>query len=303
MKAIIAVDAMGGDYAPLEIVKGGVQAAKRYTDTEVVLTGCEETIRNCVRSLPGNLRIVNTGKSKRSSVARAAALVGNKEADAAVAFGETGKAVWAAEKYIGLLPGINMPAIAAILPGGTILLDFGAVSDCNLDNLVQFAELGITYSGEVLGNINPTLATLSIGEEPTKGNKLIRAAHERFRGDYPPNIFLGNIEGRHLLLGMANVVVTDGFTGNVAIKSLEAISPFVKAQIKSDWILKLTIIAAMPFLLRLHSKIDSSKHAAQPLLGIREGLYFIGHGNSKAASVFHGISIARKAVISKRARA
>lgn len=311
----IAVDAMGGDYAPAEIVKGAAMGSKLY-GVDVVLVGDETKIK---RHLPaelagsGSITIQHAAEAigmdehvdairtkKDASVVVAASLVRKGEADAMVSVGNTGAAMAVATLRLGRIKGIDRPAIATVWPGKlgpSILLDAGAVADCTVENMVQFALMGSLYAEKVLGIANPRVALLSIGEEKTKGNELTKATHERLESGSLN--FVGNVEGRHLFASTADVIVADGFAGNLVLKTAEGLAEHVGQLVKEDlrchplaWV---PVVMLAPFLKRIRNKLDYSEHGGAPLLGL-DGVCIIGHGRSNARAVANAVRAAKEAV-------
>ena len=309
----VAVDAMGGDYAPAEIVKGAVGAASLY-DIEVVLVGDERAIeahlsrragdgRVLIEHTPDCIRMdeqVNCVRTKpRASVVVAAEMVRDGEADAMISVGNTAAAMAVAALKLGRIPGIERPAIATIVPsrgGNTILLDAGATADCTVDNLLQFAIMGSIYAEKVLKKPRPRVGLLSIGEEPTKGNDLTKAAHSALRRT--DLNFIGNVEGRDLFTGIADVVVADGFVGNVALKASEGIADFILSQLKelqNRKLLRIPLFFLKAALTDLKNEFDYAQYGGAPLLGVN-GVSIVGHGRSKAKAVSNAIRAAKEAV-------
>ncbi|MGN1059153.1 MAG: phosphate acyltransferase PlsX, partial [Clostridia bacterium] len=235
----IAVDAFGGDHAPLEIVKGAVRAANVLPD-EIILVGREKEIDEILQgetvpvgriSIRNASEVIGTGESpvesirekKDSSLMVALSMVKNGEADAVVSAGNTGAYLAGAFRVLGRIKGVKRPALTTVMPTvGShpgILLDIGANADCRPEQLVQFAQMGSVYAGHVLQLENPRVALLNIGAEEAKGNALTKEAHQLLKAE--PLNFVGNIEPRDILSGSADVVVCDGFTGNVVIKLIE----------------------------------------------------------------------------------
>jgi glycerol-3-phosphate acyltransferase PlsX len=230
----------------------------------------------------------------------AASMVASGEADATVSLGNTAAAMAIATLRMGRIKGIDRPAIATVWPGKTgptILLDAGAVADCTVDNLMQFAVMGSVYAEKVLSIPNPRVALLSIGEEKCKGNELTREAHEALAAGHLN--FVGNVEGRHLLSSVADVVVTDGFTGNVALKAAEGLIEHVMHIVQDDlrrhplnWI---PVLMLTPLMKRIKNRLDYSEYGGAPLLGLN-GIGIIGHGRSKARAVASAVRAAKEAV-------
>ena len=253
----IAVDAMGGDHAPAEIVAGAL-AAQREHGVRVLLTGPAPRLLQALAALGADaetdeLRVVpaedNLGMDEgalaslrrpRSSVAVACQLVRQGDAAAVVSAGSTGGIVATARLRLRSLPGVLRPGLAVVLPtrpGRTVLIDAGATADPKPEMLVQFGQLGVAYAQFVLGVPAPRVGLLTIGAEPGKGNKFTRRAHELLAADPPrgalPLSFAGNVEGGDLLAGELDVIVTDGFTGNVALKALEGSIRFASAELRA----------------------------------------------------------------------
>ncbi|MGB9620032.1 MAG: phosphate acyltransferase PlsX [Armatimonadota bacterium] len=311
----IAVDAMGGDYAPAEIVKGVVQGCRLH-EVDAVLVGDEARIKRFVASAganPARVTIRHAAEvigmdeevdavrtKKDASVVVAASMVASGEADAMVSLGNTAAAMAVATLKLGRISGIDRPAIATVWPGKTgptILLDAGAVADCTVENLKQFAMMGSIYAEKVLSIARPRVALLSIGEEKCKGNELTRAAHEEL--EKLPINFVGNVEGRHLFSSVADVVVTDGFTGNVALKAAEGLVEHVMELIQEDVrthpLNRIPILLLMPLVRRIKRRLDYSEYGGAPLLGLN-GVCIIGHGRSRANAVANAVRAAREAV-------
>src|SRR5215469_12727847 len=250
---LIAVDAMGGDHAPAEIVAGAVTAA-RELNTHIALTGRPGLLRPLLarQGHISNVHIVQAEDSvamdegalaswrrPRSSIAVACQLVRRGQAAAVVSAGSTGAIVATAQMRLRPLPGVSRPALAVVLPTEptpTILIDGGAIADPKPEMLVQFAQLGVAYAQTAFGITEPRVGLLTIGAEPGKGNKLARRAHELLDADPTqgglPISFAGNVEGGDLLSGRVDVIVTDGFTGNVALKTLEGTAGFAARQMR-----------------------------------------------------------------------
>jgi glycerol-3-phosphate acyltransferase PlsX len=228
-------------------------------------------------------------------------MVKSGEADAVLSMGNTAAAMAVATLRLGRIPGIVRPAIATVLPskrGRTILLDGGATADCSVENLVQFAIMGSIYAEKVvLQKPRPRVGLLSIGEESTKGNELTKATYPALQELSNLN-FIGNVEGRDLFTGEVDVVVADGFVGNVALKVAEGIADFILGQFKELRKQKLLIVPLMmikPALSRMRQRFDYSQYGGAPLLGVN-GVCIIGHGRSNANAVTNAIRAAKEAV-------
>lgn len=312
----IVVDAMGGDYAPGEIVSGAVQAARDFGD-EIILVGREAEVKAALAangSLP-NIRVVhasqvidmdehpaNAVKNKPdSSMVVGIKLVKDGQADAFVSMGNTGGALAAALFGLGRIKGIQRPALAALFPikdGWAVMLDMGANADVRPEWLVQFGMMGGVYAQKVLGIARPRVGLVSNGEEETKGNQLTQEAHALFKAS--PLNFVGNVEGKDVILGhAADVVVTDGFTGNVILKFAEAIARMmrdvIREEIKRDPLSAVGGLMARRAFDRVAARLDDSEHGGAPLLGVN-GVVIIGHGRAKAYAVRNAIRTARQAV-------
>ncbi len=299
---------MGGDHAPEEIVAGAVAAAKN--GTPVLLTGRPSQLRPLlVKNRAGaDVRIVPADDSiamgegalaswrrDRSSIAVACQLVRRGQAVAVVSAGSTGGIVATARLRLRSLPGMHRPALAIVLPtrpGPTLLLDAGAIADPKPEMLVQFAQLGVAYAQIAYGIAEPRVGLLTIGAEPGKGNKLARRAHELLDADPPhggrPINFLGNVEGGDLLTGRVDVIVTDGFTGNVALKTLEGTAEFAARQLREALAGSRTARLGTLFqrrgLRELAERMDSERYGGAALLGL-EATVVIAHGAARARAV------------------
>ncbi len=308
MLARVAVDAMGGDWAPEEVVAGAAEA--RSDTIQPILFGPREA----VEPLAADLDLVHTAEvvsmeekpgdavrtKRESSLFAVARAVGAGEADAAVSAGNTGAFLAAGLVEIGRLPGVHRPAVAIPLPaveGPSVLIDGGANADARPEHLVQFAHMGTVFSREVLGIRDPAVGLLSIGEEADKGNRLVREAYGlladgRLR-------FAGNVEGRDLLRGAADVVVCDGFTGNVILKTLEggiatalwSLREEVAATARG----KLGGLLIRPAARALRERLNPETYGGAYLLGLR-GLVVIAHGNSSRTAIANAIRLAARGV-------
>ncbi len=310
----IVVDAMGSDKAPESEIRGAILAARQY-DVRVHLTGPENIIRPILRQhlrgqhlpvfiVPASEWITMDDKaaqavrSKRDSSMRVG-LKMVREGRAAGFFtaGNTGAAMATAKMVLGMLAGVDRPALATILPTtqGTpsLLLDVGANVDCDPDNLVQFAVMGHMYAQNVLKIHNPRVGLLSIGEEDSKGNSLTRDTLPLLRA-VPGINFIGNVEGRDLYNGHNDVAVCDGFVGNVALKTSEGIAKLVTASLRES--LKSTVTSQVGALLsrkafsEFKKRLDYSEYGGAPLLGVR-GVCIVGHGSSNEKAIMNGIRV------------
>ena len=317
-RARIAIDAMGGDYAPAEIVAGALRAREEL-EVEVLLVGDPDQIRASIAH-PENLRQIEIVPSEgtvemheepltairrkpKASINVAMDLVKQKRADAVVSAGHSGAAMAAALLRVGRLKGIDRPAIGTVLPTiiagkPVLLLDMGANVDCRPKFLEQFAIMGSVYSQYVLGNENPKVGLLNIGEEPTKGNELALRTHELLQSNSSIN-FIGNAEGRDVLSGNFDVIVCDGFVGNVLLKFAEAVGEvalqILREELPQGLRGKVGTALLKPNLRRIKQRMDHAEHGGGLLLGIA-GICIISHGSSQAPSVFNAIRLAKEAV-------
>jgi glycerol-3-phosphate acyltransferase PlsX len=309
----IALDAMGSDRAPKPEVEGAIQAARQY-GLRVLLVGREEVIRaelerhSSSSSLPIEIvhasevvgmdeKAVQAVRAKRDSSLRVGLrLVREGRAAGFVTAGNTGAAMATAKMVLGALPGVDRPALAAVFPTaiGTAatLLDVGANVDSKAHNLAQFAVMGETYFRTMFGTHRPRVGLLSIGEEETKGNELTREAFQLLR-QLPLN-FVGNVEGRDLYNGEVDVIVADGFVGNVALKISEGVANLVRATLKET--LKATITRQVGALLSrsafadFKKRLDHTEYGGAPLLGVK-GVCFITHGSSNSNAIKNALRV------------
>jgi glycerol-3-phosphate acyltransferase PlsX len=312
----IAVDAMGGDHAPSAIVAGAKQAAAEL-GVPILLVGRPDEIGD-----PGDLEVLpaseviamdaDAGSSVRrmkdSSLVRAAEAVRDGRASAMVSAGNTGATMASALLRMGRIKGVSRPAIATPIPvlGGTptVMLDAGANAECSAEWLVQFAQMGAVYARDRFGIEHPKVALLSIGEEPTKGNPLVKETHKLLADPSwvgsTGAVFVGNVEGRDLMSDAADVVVTDGFTGNVALKTLEgslrALINGVLGAFDTDDATREAANVLMPALAPLYLQLDPENVGGAMLLGV-DGVCIISHGSSSATAMVNAIRVARDLVI------
>jgi phosphate acyltransferase len=300
---------MGGDHAPAEIVAGAVAAAREH-GISVLLTGRAGQLRPFLAKYGAldEIPIVTAEdaiamhegalagwRRPRSSIAVACQAVRRGQADAVVSAGSTGGIVSTARLRLRTLPGVLRPALAVVLPtrpGPTLLLDAGAIADPRPEMLLQFAQLGVAYAQTAYGIREPRVGLLTIGAEPGKGNKLARRAHELLDADPPhgglPLSFAGNIEGSDLLAGRVDVVVTDGFTGNVALKTLEGTAEYAARQMREALTrspaAKIGVLLQRRGLRELAEAMDSETYGGAALLGL-EGTVVVAHGASRARGI------------------
>jgi len=314
----IAIDAMGGDYAPTEIVAGAIRAQEEL-DVEVLLVGDPHQVETSLKQHGSNYQmeivpsegavemheepLSSLRRKPKASINVAMDLVKQKRADAVVSAGHSGAAMAAALLRLGRLPGIDRPAIGAVFPtliaGKPVLvLDVGANVDCRPKFLEQFAVMGTIYSQYVIGVNEPKVGLLNIGEEPSKGNDLAVRTHQILQ-ENPRISFLGNAEGRDVLSGNFDVIVCDGFVGNVLLKFAEAVGEILLQILREELPQGLNgqIGTALlkPNLKRIKQRIDHAEHGGGLLLGVA-GICIISHGSSQSPSVFNAIRIAKDAV-------
>ena len=309
----IALDAVGGDHGPTPCVDGALQAVKAF-DIEVILVGDETTLKQeCERQSTHDSRLTIrhasqvvemhespaavARKKRDSSIWVATELVKNGQADAVVSPGNTGASMVAAFFVLGLAKGVERPAIATSLPtlsGEAIMLDVGANVDCTAMHLEQFALMGNEYGKHLLGKPNPRVGLLSIGEEDGKGNEVTKEAFKLLKGSALN--FVGNIEGRDVYSGIADVVVCDGFIGNVALKISEGVAEMIKKlllkEIAGSFIGRLAYPLIAAPLLNLKRKTDYAEFGGAPLLGVN-GITMICHGRSSAKAIKNAIRRAK----------
>jgi len=313
----IAIDAMGGDHAPKEIVLGAMKAVQAFPDIEILLVGNKEKIdpyltnRNKIDILHTEEMILGTDepvravrKKKTASMVLGANEVKEGRADAFISAGNTGALMAAGLFVVGRIDGIERPALSPTLPTisgeGFLLLDVGANVDAKPNHLVQYAIMGSIYTEKVLGIKNPRVGLLNIGEEEKKGNELTKKAFELLQEE---NIhFIGNVEARDLLNGVCDVVVTDGFTGNMVLKSIEgtALSIFkmLKATLMSSIKSKLAAAVLKPDLKALSAKMDYSEYGGAALFGLNAPV-IKAHGSSDANAIYNAIRQAKDVVQSE----
>jgi glycerol-3-phosphate acyltransferase PlsX len=314
MPSVIALDAMGSDRHPKPEIEGAIQAARHY-DVRVLLIGPEAAVRAELAKHPAatGLQIdvvhasevigmedkaVQAVRTKRDSTMRVGLrMVREKQAAAFITAGNTGAAMATAKMVLGAIPGVDRPALAAIFPTaiGTVasMLDVGANVDSKAHNLEQFAVMGEIYFRTMFGTKRPKVGLLSIGEEETKGNELTREAFQLLK-QLPLN-FVGNVEGRDLYSGEIDVIVADGFVGNVALKISEGVANLVRSTLKES--LKATITRQVGYLLSrsafadFKNRLDHTEYGGAPLLGVK-GVCFITHGSSNANAIKNAIRVA-----------
>ena len=315
---LIALDAMGGDQAPAEIVAGAL-LARAELGIQVVLVGPKDVIEaelvrqgesatrfeimNATEAIAMDEHPAQAVRTKRdASINVAMSMVKRGVAGAFVSAGNTGAVMASALMTLGRIQGIERPALGTVAPfseKGVLVLDVGANADVKPNYLVQFAQMGAVYAERVLNIKNPRVALLNIGGEETKGSELIQEVYGRL-GKAGVN-FVGNIEGGEVHRGKADVIVTDGFTGNVAVKVTEGVSDFIFRELRSSLTSKLQYkLAAMvlrPALVKLRDKMDPNTYGGVPLLGVN-GVVMIAHGNSDARAIRNALRFANEAASS-----
>lgn len=308
--ATVAVDVMGGDRAPGVVVDGVQLALSADPALHVLLVGPADIVRaaegpRCTPVVATEVIAMDEHPAtavrtkKDSSIVVGCRLVRDGSADGFFSAGSTGACMAAATLGMGRVRGVARPAIAAVIPGAagpTVLLDVGANADVKPEMLVQFALMGRAYARTVLGVAEPTLALLNIGEEETKGSTLAQEAHALMVGAVPG--FQGNAEGRDVSAGRFDVIVTDGFTGNVTLKVLEGLASTLMSELKAALtertINKLAALVVAPSLKRMKSKLDPDVYGGAPLLGVN-GVCIIGHGSSSTTAISNGVLVAARA--------
>lgn len=312
----IVLDAMGSDHYPQPEVDASIEAAQRWGEP-ILLVGKTELLQPLLeaRQAPqADVRIIHAPEvlemtDKPAAAARGKAtnsmavgmeLLKSGEADAFVTAGNTGGAMANALFRLGRIQGVKRPAVSAVFPvmgGFSVAIDVGANADCKPEYLLQFAVMGSIYAEKVLGKSSPTVGLLSNGEEPGKGNMLVK---ETFPLLEAAGIhFVGNVEPKEVFMGQADVIITDGFTGNVFLKTSESVAKFlmdiIREEILSSPITALGGQLAKPAFRRVARVLDPSEYGAAPLLGV-DGLVLIGHGRSDAKALISAIRVARQAV-------
>ena len=316
----IAVDVMGGDHGPAEAVAGACKALEENSAiTQVLLVGQSAPIKSSLHSQPetDRLRIVPAAdvltmdnkpvealrRKKDTSIARAVTLLKEGEADALVSPGNTGGIVAAATLGLRTIEGIDRPALAAVIPAPAnefLLLDAGANVECKPAHLAQFAVLGNTYATEVQGKTQPRVGLLNVGSEDVKGTEMIREAHQLCRG---LNLnFIGNLEGRDLFSNHADVVVTDGFVGNIVLKTTEGLATglfgWLREAMEKNPKRQLGAFLTKNAFRSIQERHDPDTHGGAPLLGLRRPV-IIAHGNARAAAIAKALAQATTAVSQK----
>ena len=322
----LALDAMGGDYAPQEIVLGGLDALNQHDFLEkIYLVGKRDAIEAVLREAEkdkkvdySKLEIVEASeviemadhpatayrRKKDASITVATRLVREGTADAVVSAGSTGGQMVAALFGLGRIKGVSRPAIGCIIPtyeGGKLLVDSGANTNVDETNLVQFAQMGSVYMNCVMGLENPRVGLINNGSEETKGSELTQAVYQKLKEMDDIN-FVGNIEGRDVPFGRADVMACDGFTGNVVLKTMEGTAKLIMDMLKEEIYAstkgKIGGMLLKPSLSNLKKKMDYAEYGGAPLLGVN-GVSVVCHGSSKARAIFKAIEVANTCCESK----
>jgi glycerol-3-phosphate acyltransferase PlsX len=306
----IAVDAMGGDHAPAEIVKGTVQAAQNLKDVEILLTGDEKRINSELSSIgncPKNIRVFHASQvvgmeepatialrqKVNSSITESVKLVANDKADAVISAGNTGATVAACSMFLHMLKGVKRPGIAVTVPthpGICILVDVGANIKCKPEHLYQYGVMASIVSKHLFNVEEPKVGLLNIGEEDAKGNELVKGTFNLL--SQAPINFVGNVEGRDIFSGKLDIVVCDGFVGNVLLKVIEGLSQSIlkafKTEASKTLLTRLGMNLCMPVWEGLRSKNDYAEYGGGLLLGI-DGICMISHGSSDSKTIYTAI--------------
>ena len=311
----IVLDAMGSDTHPDPEIQAAIEAVQLYGD-EIILVGNQELLKSrmpTIQNQPG-IKLIhaaetlemtdkpaeNARRKSQNSMAIGMDLLKTDEADAFVTAGNTGGAMATALFHLGRIRGVKRPALTALFPvkgGRCVVLDIGANADCKPEYLQQFAIMGSVYAETVLGISKPRVGLLSNGEEAGKGNELVKGSYPLI--DSSGLNFIGNVEGKELFGGGADVVVTDGFTGNILLKSSEAVARLItdilRHELTSSFTTKVGALLAKPAFIHIKQLLDPAEVGAAPLLGIN-GLVFVGHGRSDSRALVNAIRVARQAV-------
>ncbi|MEM6902511.1 MAG: phosphate acyltransferase PlsX [Pseudomonadota bacterium] len=312
----IAVDAMGGDNAPDAIVAGTDMALERYPNLKIILVGDERRIQPLVektkRLQDALINIVHTDEAvsadmkpsqairgaRGSSMRLAIDLVSDGAADGIISAGNTGALMALAKFVLKTQPGIARPAIASFFPtqrGESVMLDLGANLECSVTNLVQFAVMGAVFANTVLGRLKPSIGLLNVGAEEQKGNDTIKEAAATLKEMSLPGSFHGFIEGNDIASGTTDVVVTDGFTGNVALKTAEGTaqlySSFLRNTFSASWMARAGYLLARPAFLKLKTRTDPRRYNGGVLLGLR-AICVKSHGGTDAVGFCNAMGVA-----------
>ncbi|CAM8345805.1 phosphate acyltransferase PlsX [Candidatus Methylopumilus universalis] len=313
MTITLAVDAMGGDHGPSVTIPASINALSKYDQLHIILVGDKELIQtelqknkytNTRLSIQHASEVVEMDESpqsalknkKDSSMRIAINLIKEEKAQACISAGNTGALMATARYVLKMLPGIDRPAIASSLPnqkGTTYMLDLGANTDCTAENLLQFAVMGAMLVSSVTGKPKPSIGLLNIGSEDIKGNEVVKQAGELLRRSHLN--FYGNVEGNDIFKGTTDVVVCDGFVGNVALKSAEGIAQlmgrFLTQEFKRNWITKSMAFVSLLVLNRFKKRLDPRRYNGASFLGLK-GIVIKSHGGADSYSFFYAIRTA-----------
>jgi len=318
MAVVIALDAMGGDHAPASVVEGAVLAAREMGHKLLLVGRREEVERELARHETAGVRellsvvdardviemheppVLALRQKKHSSIRVACHLVREGAAAGVISAGNTGAVMVTAKVVMGTLLGIERPAVMAVLPnlrGRSVWLDVGANLDPRPEHLLQFAVMGQIYAREILGVADPRVGLLSVGEEESKGTTVTKEALALLRGSRM-NV-VGNVEGRDIFNGNADVIVSDGFTGNVSLKAIESVAEMLavllRQEIQGGWSSKLGYLLARGAFARFKKKIDYAEYGGMPLLGVK-GSAIICHGRSSPKAIKNAVRVAAEVI-------
>ncbi len=308
----IAIDAMGGDNAPQANVLGALKAAREWTDTQIYLIGDEQKLAPLAKDKPANMHIRHTSevieaddepvkavrRKKDASMVVAGRMVKEGEADAMISSGNTGALMTTGLLVIGRVDGVERPALAQMLPTmdgvGVLVLDLGANMDASAEQLLQYAIMGTVYRQKANGIAKPRVGLLNVGTEEMKGNELTKAAYPLLQ--QADIHFIGNVEARDVLAGACDVLVCDGFAGNILLKSLEGTAATIfsalKKEFTSSFLSKVAAGILAPGIRKFRSQMDYREYGGAPLFGLK-GLCVKGHGSSDEIAVYNAIRQAR----------
>ena len=312
-KNIIIIDAMGGDFAPIEVLKGATEALKLY-DCHIVLTGVKEKIEEALKEIqadPSLFEIVNCSQEvsmsdhpgevlkqkKDSSIFIGTKITADKQNSAFVSAGNTGAVMASSLINLKRIQGVLRPAIAVVVPLAEkkiVLIDSGANADCKPQYLAQFAKMGKVFAENILKTENPKIGLANVGSEEEKGSELAVQSHQLLKNVKDIN-FIGNVEGRDIFEGVCDVVVCDGFTGNILLKSIEGIANLffseIKGILKANFASKISAMFLKKSFTRMKRKFDYEEYGGSFLIGVN-GIVIIAHGSSKAKAIKNAISVA-----------
>ncbi len=315
----IAVDVMSGEEAPELLIKGALKAAEEDKSIKLTLIGSYDIISRELANydlsedrieIAEAEEVINMDESpvkalrkkKNATVNVGAKLLKSAEVDAFISPGNTGSVLAAGLLRVGRIKGISRPPIAINFPsrdGSTLVLDNGANTDCSPENLQQFALMGQLYAENIMKIDNPKIGILNIGEEESKGNNLSKETYQLLKEDSRIKNFIGNIEGRDIFTDKCDVVVTDGFVGNVVLKTTEGAASFfmdlLKESLKSNVITKIAAFMLKPYLKKVLKTIDYRQYGGAPLLGVN-GVLIISHGSSDDTAIYNAVKAAKKSV-------